>query len=251
MEKRLVDVFIKSYRGDFWLLYLCLKSIARNVTGYNNIVILIPEDDKELFDTREMPERTLIHYVKDIPGKGWLYQQWYKLSAYNYCYAPYILFADSDCIFTYPINLQEFVADDKPEILYTDWSKVGDAIAWKPPTEAFMKEPVPYEFMRRNCCIYHRSTLLAIKEYAPDLEQTIINSARFSEFNCLGAYAYKYERDKYNFVNTDQWEFVPAKAEQVWSHSSKAKGVSEIHLREWIRICETLLKTFGIEMPNK
>lgn len=248
MEK--IDIFIKSYRNDFWLLYLCLKSITRNVTGYNNIVLLIPEEDKEVFDTRGLPERTIVHYVSDIKAKGWLWQQWLKLSAYKYCFAPYIMFADSDCIFTYPINLTDFIADDKPEILYTDWEKVGDAKAWKEPTEAFMKEQVPYEFMRRNCCIYHRSTLVAIGEYAPDLDKTIISADKFSEFNCMGAFAYKYERDKYNFVNTDDWTFVPAKAVQLWSHASKKEGESETHLREYIRTLETICKAFDVPVPE-
>jgi hypothetical protein len=247
-----IDIFIKSYRKDFWLLHLCLKSIMRNVTGYNNIILLIPIDDKEYFDTRELPDRTLVHYVPDKPGgrQGWLYQQWYKLSAYNYCYAPYIMFADSDCIFTYPIDLQQFIADGKPEILYTDWKDVGDAICWRKPTEDFMKDTVPYEFMRRNCCIYHRDTLTAIAKYAPDLEQTIMASHDFSEFNCMGAFAYKNEREKYNFVNTAGWQLVPAKAEQVWSHAHKNPGASENHLREYIRTLETICKAFGVPLPE-
>lgn len=245
-----VDIFIKSYRNDFWLLYLCLKTITRNVTGYKNIILLIPEEDKDLFDTRNLPERTMVHYVPDIKAKGWLWQQWLKLSAYKYCFAPFIMFADSDCIFTYPINLENFVSDGKPEILYTDWEKVGDAIAWKKPTEDFMKEPVPYEFMRRNCCIYHRSTLVAIGEYAPDLDKTIISAEKFSEFNCMGAFAYKYERENYNFVNTDNWTFVPAKAEQLWSHASKKGGVSETHLREYIRTLETIMRAFDVPIPE-
>jgi len=245
-----IDIMIKSYRNDFWLLQLALKSISKNVTGYNTIVLLIPEKDKHDFDTRILPERTLIHYI-DEKSPGWLWQQVCKLQAYKYCYSDYIMFSDSDCFFTYPINLQDFIKDDKPEILYTDWAKVGDGIIWREPTEAFMKEPVPYEMMRRNCLIYHRSTLVNISEYAPDLENIVMSSHRFSEFNAMSAYAYKYEKDKYNFINTDDWTYTEPKSVQVWSHSSKKEGVSETHLREWIRICETILKIHGVEMPNK
>lgn len=244
-----IDILIKSYAKDYWLLYFALKSIARNVTGYNNLILLIPEKDKEIFDTRSLPERTLVHYIPD-EGRGWLRQQWYKMSAYKYCFAEYIMFSDSDCLFTYPINLQDFVKDDKPEILYTDWSKVGDAVCWRAPTEKFMKEEVPFEFMRRNNNVFHRETLVAISKYAPDLEKTIMSSNEFSEFNCLGAYAYKYQREKYTFVDTAEWTYVPAKSEQVWSHASKEKGVSETHLREFIRILETILKSNGIEVPQ-
>lgn len=243
-----IDIFIKSFKNDFWLLHLALKSITKNVTGHNNIILLIPEKEKHDFDTRNLPERTLIHYIDEY-GNGNLYQQWCKASAYKYCFSEFILFADSDCIWDHPIDLQDFIKDGKPEILYTDYKQLPDAIIWKEPTEKFIKEPVQYEFMRRNCLIYHRSTLVAISEYEPNLEKIIMDSGRFSEFNCFGAFAYKFEKDKYNFINTDHWDYTPPKASQVWSHANKKEGASEVHLREYIRTLETILKTFGIEVP--
>lgn len=245
-----IDIFIKSYKGDFWLLYLSLETIKKNVIGYNNIVLLIPEKDKDLFDTRNLPERTLVHYVED-EGSGWLRQQVFKMKAFEYSFADYIMFSDSDCIFTYPINLQDFIVNDKPEILYTAWEDVGDAIVWKEPVELFMKEPVEWEMMRRNCLIYHRSTLVAISEYAPDLEKIIMSSKRWSEFNAMSAFAYKYEKDKYNFINTKDCTFVPAKSEQVWSHGSKKSGASEMHHLEYIRILETIMTAFDVPVPKQ
>lgn len=244
-----IDIFIKSFKPDFWLLYYALDSIKRNVTGYNNIILLIPEYDKESFDTRNLPDRTLVHYVKE-KQPGWLFQQYCKLTAFNYCYGQYIMFSDSDCLFSYPINLLDFVADDKPEILYTNWQKVGDAICWRQPTEDFMGEPVQWEFMRRNNCIYHRSTLVDISKFSPDLDVRVLNSARFSEFNAMGAYAFKFEKEKYNFINTDDWQYVEPKSVQLWSHASKKDGASDTHLREWIRTLETIMKANGIEPPQ-
>lgn len=246
---RSIDIFIKSYKNDFWLLQLALKSISRNVTGYNTIVLLIPEKDKHEFDTRELPERTLVFYIEEY-GKGWLFQQVCKLQAYKYCYADYIMFSDSDCFFTYPINLQDLIKEERPEILCTDWLKVADAICWKEPTEKFIGEPVSHERMRRNNQIIHRSTLLGIHDFAPDLEKTVMSSARFSEFNAIAAYAYKFENDKYRFTNTDDWKYVPPIAEQVWSHASKKEGASETHLREYIRVMETVIKSLGVNLPQ-
>lgn len=240
-----VDIFIKSYRKDFVWLYHALRSITKNVTGYQNVILLIPEADKHEFDTRVLPDRTLIHYVSD-QGNGYLRQQYYKLTAYKYSESDYILFGDSDCFFDHPINLIDFVADGKPEILHTSWDKVGDAICWKQPTEKVIGEPVEFEFMRRNTCIYHRSTLVNLHKWRPFLEQIVMKSNHFSEFNLMGAYSYKFERDKYNFVNTDNWEYTPPKAVQIWSHASKEEGVSETHLREYIRTLETLLQLYGI-----
>lgn len=246
--QKTIDIFIKSYRKDFWLLHLALETIKKNVTGYNKLILLIPENEKELFDTRNLPERTLVHYVNEY-GSGYLFQQWCKMNAHNYCYADYILFSDSDCFFTYPINLQDHIKDDKPELLYTSWDKVGQAIIWKEPTERFMKREVLWEGMRRNCLIYHRSTLVAISEYEPNLENMIMQSERWSEFNCMTYFAFTYENNKYNFIDTDNWEFTPAKAEQVWSNASKEPGSDDLHLREYIRILETIIKSFNLPLP--
>lgn len=236
----MIDIFIKSYSKDFWLLEIALKTITKNVTGYNNLVLLIPEHEKHDFDTRRLPDRTLIHYVNEY-GNGYLFQQVCKIQAHKYCDAEYIMFSDSDCFFDHPINLEHFIP--KPEILYTSYNELPDAVIWKKPTEDFIKEPVEYEFMRRNNLIYHRDTLIEISKYAPDLEHTIMNAERFSEFNAIGAFAWKYERDRYNFINTKDWVYTDPKAIQVWSHCSKENGADELHLREYIKVLETIIKS--------
>lgn len=238
-----IDIFYKSYKKDFWLLHYSLLSITKNVTGYNNIIILIPESEKHEFDTRVLPERTLIHYIQE-DGNGYLFQQWCKINAASYSNADFILFADSDCIFDHPINLQEFMP--LPEILYTPYEQLPDAIIWKNPTEKLIGDPIDFEFMRRNCLVFHRSTLVNLNNWNKNLKSIIMNSQRFSEFNLIGAYAWKFERDKYNFRCTDNIELPPVKAIQVWSYASKAPGADDLHLREYIRILETIIKAFAI-----
>lgn len=243
-----IDIFIKSYHKDYWLLQLALKTISRNVTGYNNLILLIPDHEKELFDTRNMPDRTLIYYVKE-EGIGYLWQQVCKLNAHKYSNADYILFSDSDNFFHKPLDLQSLLVDGKPEILYTDYKDVGDGIIWKDPTEKFIKKPVQYEFMRRLPLMYWRTTLIDISTFAPDLQKTILSSERFSEFNCMGAYAFNFEQDKYRFVDTANWTYVEPDSLQAWSHSSKQKGLSETHHLEYIRLLEIILKSFNIPTP--
>lgn len=242
-----VDIFVKSYKPDFWLLQLSLQTIKKNVTGYNNIILLIPEVDKHDFDTRDMPERTLIFYIQDRQP-GWLMQQYFKMTAYHYSDADFIMFSDSDNFFDHPINVQDLVKDGKPEILYTDYKKLPDAIIWKEPTDKFIGEPQEFEFMRRLPLIYHRKTLVNIARFAPNLQHIIMTSHKFSEFNAMGAYAFKYEKEDYNFVNTEGWQYVEPHSIQVWSHGNKLPGADDLHLREYIRILETLLKSFGIKL---
>jgi len=220
----MIDIFYKSYKNDFKWLYHSLESLSKYVTGYNEIVILIPESDVKSFDYRKIPQRTRVLTVKEY-GNGYLYQQWCKMSAYKYCKSEFILFADSDCIFDHDINLQDYIGT--PEILFTDYSKVGDAICWKQVTETMLDREVRWEFMRRNCLVYHTSTLKNIAQKYPNLEHTIMNSERFSEFNFIGAYAFFNEYSKYKFVNTDEWEYVRPKSIQYHSYTEFDKMLKE------------------------
>lgn len=236
-----IDIFIKSYRKDFWLLYYSLRSIVMNVSGYENIVLLIPIEDKDFLDNSKIPSGTIVHYVLEY-GNGYMSQQVFKTQAHSYCKSEFILFSDSDCIFHRKVNLKSVIKDNKPEILYTDYSKVEDAIVWKEPTSKFMGEEVLYELMRRNNIVYHRSTIKALNKFNTDLPTYIMNSAVFSEFNAIGAYAMKFEPHKYRFTNTDNWEYSEPLALQCWSYG-KPDG-NEIERREYERTRSVIKQVF-------
>ena len=218
-----IDLFIKSYHKDFvWLKY-CLASIKKFVTGYNELIIIIPQGERHLLDVYDLPDRTFIHEV-DEHGNGYLFQQWCKMNADSWCSGDFIAFTDSDCIFLEPVDYQKLIRDGKSEILYTAYfdangtNQMGDAICWKAATERFLKQPVDFEFMRRNNLIYRRDTLVNLKNWFPrDLKRYILSQGTFSEFNALGAFAFVNEKEKYNFVNTSDWTFVPTPFKQYWS----------------------------------
>jgi hypothetical protein len=214
----MIDIFIKSYYKDFKLLNYCLQSIEKNVTGYNKIVVVVPARDYQIFIAEvhtDLPiEVNAIHEY----GDGYLFQQWVKMSAYKYCESQFILFVDSDCLFYKPINIETLLNNGKPQILYTPYTKVGDAICWKECTDRFMNDSINFEYMRRLPLMYHRETLETIHNLEPNLESIIMNSGRFSEFNAIGAWAHKNHADKYDFDNTDNWQYVDPIIKQLWSH---------------------------------
>ena len=148
------------------------------------------------------------------------------MTAHKYCASKFILYSDSDLIFNTKINLGNFINDEKPEILYTDYLKVGDAICWKEVTEKFIGREIKYEFMRRLPLIYHRSTIVEINENY-DIEDTVMNKFRdrFSEFNSIGAWIYYNEADKYKLINTADWSYVPAMGKQFWSWGGQTEMV--------------------------
>jgi len=243
-----IDIFYKTWHKDFALLKYSLQSLKKNVTGYNNVVILVPEKEASLFDLKDLPENTTVVYVKEY-GNGYLYQQVCKLQAYKYCESEFILFADSDCIFDKPVKLNEIVENNKPTILYTDYSKVEGAICWKEPTEKFMREPVEWEFMRRNFLIYHRATLEKIAMFDPYLELNVMQSDRFSEFNAIGAWAFKYEKDEYTFINTDNWEYTEPLGMQLWGWADK-NNPDETHQKEYQRSLDAINNVLGLNLTE-
>ena len=244
----MIDIFIKSYYKDFKFLNYCLKSIEKYITGYNKIVIVIPKRDYQIY-------RAVIHtylpielHAVDEYGDGYLYQQYCKMTAYKYCDSQFIMFVDSDCMFYKPIDLKELVRNGKPEILYTHYSKVGDAICWKQCTERFMNDTIHYEYMRRLPLIYHRETLETIHTIEPNLESIVMNSGRFSEFNALGAWAHKFHADKYRFENTDNWQYVDPLNIQLWSHCRNNN--SALEKAEYQKAVETINKVLELNITE-
>lgn len=242
-----IDLFYKSYHKDFNLLYYSLASIKKNITGYNEIHIVVPNHERHLFDYRYMPERTIVHLEQEY-GDGYLMQQYRKITAHKYCNAPLILFADSDLIFDKPLDLTKVVKDNKPEILYTHYDKVGDAKCWQDCTSRFMNERQEFEFMRRLPLIYHRSTLEAISAMPINLEEYILNSGRFSEFNVIGAYAFRHQREQYNFVNTDDWTYVAPMGIQLWSHADRNSG--ELHRVEYRKSIDSINSVLSLGISD-
>ena len=209
MKEPIVDIFIRTYSADLkWLSY-CLRSIEKYCTGFRDVIIVIPQSQHHLltgFSLTKEKISTCPDYKDDYLG-----QQITKLEADRYTDADFILFTDSDTLFTQPVTPKDFTREGKPLILKTKYEKVESAIIWKAVTEKALGFPIAFEFMRRLPFCYHSSTLNAVrnhikerhnKDYS-DYIQTQPNRA-FSEFNTVGAYADKFEQDKYDFQDTDE-----------------------------------------------
>jgi hypothetical protein len=216
----MTDIFIRSYRGDFeWLRY-CVRSIRKYASGFGGVVIAVPKQDVELAD----PDWNVIG-VEDR-GDGYMAQQVTKMHADTYCTGDYIMHIDSDCCLEDRITPDMFFRDGKPIYLFTHYSslKTGkeDEFTWQKATEDALGEPVEFEFMRRHPMLYRRDiypfarNMLASRN--GDIEHYILGrkTAGFSEFNYLGAIAYKHFHDAYHWVQTELG-FEPVPVVQRWS----------------------------------
>ena len=222
------SIFIKSYKDDYkWLRY-CLESIAKFVTGYEQIVVVIPEDElphllialrlSDKHYTRVTSKTSIVYFgnltiaVKEVEehGNPYLFQQVVKMEAWKYTDSEIICYCDSDCVFSRPVNISEY-ATDKPLILFDDYENVGDAKCWKEITEKTIGHEVNIEFMRQHPFIYLRSTVQMTCDHIERLHGVSVSEyilsqpgTHFSEFNAVGAYAYLCERDNYRFAEARQ-----------------------------------------------
>ncbi len=200
------DIYIRTYKGDLeWLKY-CLRSIGKFATGFNQVIICIPETQRHLIDSWNLTSEKIIT-CKDYGNRDYLGQQVSKLYSWRDTDADFILFMDSDCIFTRPVRPEDYFKDGKPIIYKTDYSKVGDAICWKAVTEKFIGFPLQFEYMRQMPLVYRRDTLynLCAGSFGENFETMILQQPanQFSEFNLIGAYAEAFEPENYEFIETD------------------------------------------------
>lgn len=207
--KATTDIFIKTCEHDKEWLEWNQRSIRRFVSGVNSVVI----KDSEKGDD------------------GYLWQQVVKMYADTYCKADYILFIDSDTIFTRNVTPGTYLLEGKPIWMITpiDQAHPNEAHAWRGVMRKFMGKDSEFEFMRRFPFLVPRWALEAfrgfcVQQHGVELEKYIMAQPyrEFSEFNCLGFYLWEFHRDKFHWINTGE---VPEKdwpiltVDQEWSHN--------------------------------
>lgn len=225
-EKDMIcDIFIKTYPADYpWLKY-CLRSIGKFASGFRKTLIISPttyHDSIGLgFDWvwQERAEYGLGY----IPFDGYLSQQVFKLHADIFSDAEYILYMDSDTIFTRPVTPETFFIDSKIAWLYTPYAKIKTP--WQPITEKFLGCPVKFEFMRRHPLIAPSWLLAAVRTFCRtthgvSLDKYIMAQPQraFSEFNALGALAYYFHRDMFHWLDTETDDIPELTTLQKWSY---------------------------------
>jgi hypothetical protein len=216
-----VDIFIRTYKNDIEALGYCLKSIEKFCSGFRNIVITIPAKDRHLlgYDPK-YDVHTVQHYANDYLG-----QQATKLMAHEFCHdSDYILFLDSDCIVTEKVTPKSFMKENKPLILKTLYSELGDSVPWQAITKKALGWAPEWEYMRRHPLMYHTKHISQLKnfiqiQHTKRLETYILEQPHnaFSEFNVMGAFCERYYANEYYFQDTSK-ELPSAKVWQFWSH---------------------------------
>lgn len=227
------DIFIKTYPTDYpWLKY-CLRSIGKFASEFRKTVIVSPapyHDSIGLGFDWVWQERH--EYGLGNPRfDGYLSQQVFKLYADTFTDdADYILHIDSDTIFTRPVTPETYFTDGKIDWMMTPHAMIETP--WQPITEKFLGMPAPFsvsfEFMRRPPQMIPRWLYASLREFCVQkhgctLSEYIMKQPyrAFSEYNALGAFAFYFHHDKFNWINTAEVpenEWPPLTVLQKYSH---------------------------------
>lgn len=216
-------LFIRSYPKDYeWLSY-SIKSMEKYVTGLFERLLVIPRGSDVTPEMDNFFDRIIYSNVdENIPG--YIAQQIDKMEAYKYVNTEYILYSDSDCIYTGPFNpgmlFQETMVEGqlvtKPILNMTPYSELGTTVPWQRVVDEALGFVPVYEFMRCFPIIHRTETVRQLAEAYPDLYEhgRYINNRAYSEFNFIGAFAYKH---RHPYYYTEECKSLPCK--QFWSYS--------------------------------
>ncbi len=225
-----LDIFVRTWRGDgHWLVYL-LRSIEKYVprTLYRDILITFSPVDTTYFQSYlpffPLPIKlisTTDVFIKDGPNKGSYYSQMYaKFYAYQHSDADFFIHMDSDTIFNEPIIRLDFL--DEQNRVYVKRFKFDKLAAnfrvWQKSAEKLLLEPVPYETMTGFPFVfprdlYQNTIRLIEKRHKKPMLEVVRAVKDFAEFTTLGHYLITY-------MSGVRWvdnENKSAKVTQSWS----------------------------------
>ena len=207
------SLFVRSYPKDFeWLKY-SITSMNKYLTGIDKKVLVvpwkttIPKEIESFFDV-------VVESYQYEKMDGYVAQQFDKLDAHRYVNTDYILYSDSDCIYTAPFDVSSMF-NPLPVLGMTPYTQLegSDGHMWKSITENLIGFPVSHEFMRTFPIIHRTDTVREFAKAYPDLYKRV-RGRNVSEFNLLGAFAFN-ENHPYHFT-----EDVPRyPCHQFWSWS--------------------------------
>jgi len=208
-----------AYDKDLEYLKCSLKSIKKFCTGYHENVVVIDDHKNDCVETQKYLDSIGQKYFINKEAKkikiGYIRQQYIKLFSEQYVSGDtdYICHVDSDNIFTGYHNPSVYFKKDKPILGIQKWSCMPNT-TFKPWTDQTLEYESDYNFMRRMPLVYHADISLKLREYILNLKGDVIdylNSLEtISEYNLFGAYAYKFTRDSFHWIDVkespDEWK---------------------------------------------
>jgi len=212
------SILIRSFADDAAWLEYCLRSIKKFCSGFAEVVVIVPEYDRNLFCQLDgtklngLPVR-----VRTYPGnrpKPMLECMESLCHSEEWCpHSDLILHTDSDCIFSTPVTPETFMTGGKPDLLVRSFDSLRGqgAYCWREGVENCFKAPATHETMVRHPSVHYRGLYPSFRAQVEGLHGMSFHDWAtrgpevfpwpWSEFCCLGAWALKSMPRDYNFID--------------------------------------------------
>lgn len=208
-----------TFDKDLEYLKYNLESIKKFCQGYYENVVVIDDHENDCIQTQQYLESIGQKYFINLEAKkikkGYIRQQYIKLFSEQYVSSDtdYICHVDSDNIFTDYHNPSVYFANSKPIIGMQKWAQMPNT-TFKPYTDKTLEYESDYNFMRRMPLVYDFNLFSELREYIFNLKGDIIDYLNtletISEYNLLGAYAFKFRPDFFHWIDvvdsSEKWK---------------------------------------------
>ena len=198
-------ILIRSYWKDLDWLQLCVRAIERHCHGFSEVVVVMPESSRPWVLRDPLPSDARLIYGPDY-ADDYLGQQVTKLQADLLVDADLIMHVDADCIFTRATQPQDLTPGGRPLVLMRPIAELGRHYPWQRPTEDFRGFAVDLDFMQQPPFVYPRWLYPLLREHClathgVPIEHYVMRRPPrgFSEFNALGAYAFRHHAEAFDF----------------------------------------------------
>jgi hypothetical protein len=233
----LVDLVIRSYFRDFRWLRLALMSIDAFVRGYREIVLILPESSVDRWRESLVPEGMSLRLVTCVDyADDYLGQQVSKLYADHVSDADYIVHLDSDCAFVRPIVCgRDLFRGGRPIHMYRRAGARPAIDGWRMSVGNILGINADREFMVTLPAVYPRDIYSELRQFVLtrhgcELSNLVLaqRSDQFSEFSVLGAYAFEYSHERFEWVEAGVESLVTWPCIQFWSRGGVPANVSHL-----------------------
>jgi len=253
MEQDLkTSIITVTYDKDLEFVKYSLKSIDRFCSGYSENLIIVDDHDQDCKKTIDYLDSVEQKYIVDRNAKnipiGYVRQQYMKYFMDEYLDdSDYVCSVDSDNIFNNYNKPSCFFKNGLPVIGMQKWSDMPNE-SFKQCTNETLGFDSKYNFMRRMPLVYPLWLFKEVRDYIEtEHNQSFLsyfeNLKYTSEYNILGAYAYKFHRNSFYWIDViedkEEWKDLAVPCTQ-YSNREKAQPHRYVDLSKKNNVIENL-----------
>lgn len=247
-----VEVLIITYSKDFpWLTY-ALRCATKHLSGFQGITVAHPNHEVAMFAPLVEQFGVRLHGYDEIPGKGMLghFIKMAEADLFLPASTKYFLTLDADCMFRVATTPEGYFWMDKPYWIVRRWESlitenprdpfskvVSDCHQWRIPTDAQLGFKSDMYTMCMNTQAMPLDMLPAYRSHIervhrkPFAQYMLEGRNEFPQnrmdFTALGAFAYRFFRNRFHWFDVMKPPFPQDRKRAYWSHGGITPVIRE------------------------